>query len=166
MSEYAQILALGIFIGLVIFLVLANIHSLIVALRRGKSKLTLDNVRQKDLCKQPHNWMKVYLAAVGYGEVNMCRVCGYIAGSKLMASQEMIDRLEHLEHKQKVEDQLYKEFSKIEDHYIQRHFEKEIESGVDLNKLIDLHQAGQTFEIRFKAYLLQESAAESKKKDV
>jgi len=161
-----EILMFGIFAGLVLSIVAFNAYLTFKDFRKHRSNLSLDTVKEKDLCKQPHQWMKVLLLQTSIGQVNMCRVCGYIAGSKLMASQEMIDHLEFLEQKQNIENQLLSDFTKIEDHYIKRHFEKEIESGVDLNKLIDLHETGRSFDARFEAYLIQESSEEAKKKDM
>ena len=140
-------------IGIVLFIVLSNIVFHLRSLKNSNG-MTLGPVKDRDLCKQPHNWMKVYLLGVGRnGNVNMCRVCGYIAGSKMMASQEMIDRLEELERKQKIEDELFGEFVAQENKELAAWFAEEIKSGVDLNKLVDLHNAGQTFQQRFSAYL-------------
>lgn len=153
MNELVVTLLAGMVIGAVLLIVISNISHHLRSLKNSNG-MTLGPVKDKLLCKQPHSWMKVYLLGFGKnGNVNMCRICGYIAGSKMMASQEMIDRLEDLEQKQKVEDELFGEFVAQENKELQAWFDAEIKGGVDLNKLVDLHNAGQTFQQRFQAYL-------------
>ena len=165
MSDFTFIFVAGIFFGISLFLSIKGIIKHSKQLRNSNG-IALGPLKEKELCKHAHSWMKVYLLGLGRdGNVNMCRICGYIAGSKYMASQEMIDRLEQLERKQKLRDELYDKFVQAENSEIMRWFEAEIKSGVDVHKIMDLHVSGQTFNQRFEFYAQEQEVAEMSKKD-
>lgn len=105
------------------------------------------------LCKGKHSWLIAKtLEEKGYSTAKVCRVCGFIDGVNKMASVEAIDNIEQNNKIQKIEQDIYNEFWKLEDGDIARFFHNEIQNGLEFNKLTRLHEAGMTFGARFHKY--------------
>lgn len=105
------------------------------------------------LCKGPHSWLLASaITKEGPGHVQVCRVCGLISGSDKVASTESIDRIEENIRIRDIEARLLKDFMDTEDGNIKKHFDSEIKSGLNFDKLVQIHTAGMTFSQRFLYY--------------
>lgn len=103
------------------------------------------------LCVEPHEWIGAPKGIDDNGEfitTNMCKNCGFIPSTNLMASQEGLTRIiDHVN--QKAEEEKWgEEFIQQEEDGIKRHFEQELKNGLDFHKLIQVYFAGQTVKER------------------
>jgi hypothetical protein len=148
---------LGVFLGFVGTVVLGNYLTFRDRYKIKKS-LTLWKVDEKKLCKTPHAWMDAAMnTPKGMSQVKVCRVCGFVSGTDLMASQEMIDRVEDQNKLYEIEKRLEKEFLDQEDEEIKKFFSEELKGGLSFDKLVKLHSAGTTLSERFSIYKLHKA---------
>lgn len=105
------------------------------------------------LCNGPHPWMEtMVMTPDGEKRIPVCSACGLISGTNKVASQEAIDKIEEMNRVREIEQRLYSEFLNAEDDEIKKYFSKEIESGLDFDKLAHVHAAGMSFSSRFSIY--------------
>lgn len=122
-------------------------------LRKIKNTVIPKRAKPDQLCRGPHSWLKVEEPTPkGVQTAQVCRICGLISGTNLVASQEAIDEIEEDNKHRDIEGKLYDEFLKREDDEIRHFFSKEIEGGVDFGKLAKVHAAGITFYDRFSLF--------------
>lgn len=115
--------------------------------------LVPQKIDKKRLCRGPHPWMKVKTwTEKGPSETQMCRACGLVSGTETMASPEAIDRIEENQKIRDIDAKLYRDFLAKEDEDIKQFFAREIQGGLNFDKLAKIHAAGMTFGQRFTYY--------------
>jgi len=115
--------------------------------------MTPQEADESQLCKGPHPWMETtVLTSDGKKKIPVCSACGLISGTNKVASQEAIDRIEEMNRIKEIEQRLYNDFLNEEDNEIKKYFSKELENGLDFDKLVHVHAAGMSFGSRFSIY--------------
>lgn len=151
---------MGLTIGIVVGLLLGFFGPEV--LFRIKLKMELASLKKNiipkeadpsKLCSGPHPWMEtMVMTPDGDKRIPVCSACGLISGTNKVASQEAIDRIEEMNRVREIEQRLYSDFITAEDDEIKKYFSKEIESGLDFDKLAHVHAAGMSFSTRFSIY--------------
>lgn len=125
----------------------------VLVLRKLKKKILPLKADKKITCKTTHSWMEAaVLNGEGYDIRKICKVCGLVEGTDLAMPLETVDILEEELQVKLIEEGLYKEFLQKEDEGIKKFFKKEIDAGLDLQRLLRIHAAGMTFMNRFENF--------------
>jgi hypothetical protein len=157
-------IAIGLLVGLFGPALAFNIYTYF-QVRKLRKTVIPSKVDMHKLCKGAHSWIKtVVLTDEGQVDKQLCRICGFVSGTDLMASQEAIDRIEDQNLMREVEAGLYNDFLGKENVQIQEFFGNEIKGGLDASKLGKVHTAGMTFGARFSIYKVAKE--EEKRKEL
>lgn len=155
-----------LFIGLG-FLLNFGVGTALVLYKRHKQYKELTNTAtpkkldKSKLCKSTHSWISTeMLTKTGVESVKVCKVCGFLSGTELMASQEAIDEIEETHMLKSIEKRMWDEFLNEEDEKLKGYLTQELADGLDFNKITAIHGAGISCTDRFKTYVL------SKKEDI
>ena len=104
------------------------------------------------LCKRAHSWIEIETFSKEDAKSPVCRFCGLIKGTEMMAKPEAIEKIEENNEIVNFEKNLYRDFLAKDDMDIVRFFAEEINGGLDPQKLIKVYNAGMTFPQRFALY--------------
>ena len=141
-----------------VFFLLANIRywvgDLLAYLERRKVlKIALPvKIDKNVLCKRAHSWIEIQTFSKEDAKSPVCRFCGLIKGTEMMAKPEAIEKIEENNEIVNFEKKLYRDFLNKDDLDIAMFFAEEIKSGLDPQKLIKVYNAGMTFPQRFAMY--------------
>jgi len=146
---------IGLGLGLLAVEILFRVR-LFLMHRDMKRLMVPSKVQKSKLCKGPHSWMETAIAdKEGQPKnVQVCRICGFISGTDVMASQEAIDRIEETKKLMEIDEKLVKEFLEKEDEEIRKFFVEELKAGLSFEKIARIHEAGITFNKRFALFRL------------
>lgn len=151
-------LVVGIYFGNKVPFWIAKVTSFFQ--RRSVLKTMLPkNLDPAKICRGPHWWLDASIYTdEGDKRIKVCSVCGLIQGTRTVATQEAIDRIEEGLRYKELEDKIYKEFTIKEDSDIKRFFDNELKNGMSFEKLQKLHTAGATFQQRYVAFRVNKAA--------
>jgi hypothetical protein len=136
--------------------IIARVVNLVSARALGK-RLLPQKARPELLCKS-HTWMQTKaLGRDGLSDAKVCQACGLLDGTDTVVSPEVLDRLDEEKALARIEAGLVEEFFAQEDEAIKKYFDKEIGSGTELDKLLDVHAMGMSFHERFSRFRLGRS---------
>lgn len=130
---------------------------------KGMFPTTID---QNRLCSSRHEWIDVIGVdnEKDYTTQQVCTKCGFLPSRDLMVSELGLKKL--LEHRyiQHLEQTIEQEFLLKEEYDIKKIFEKEMENGLGMDKLILLYNAGQTCKKRLVIFKI--ARAEEKRRQL
>jgi hypothetical protein len=133
--------------------VLIEYVQLKMKIRQIKKTLSPQPIDPNKLCTKKHAWIKAMVCSKnGEERVEVCRICGLISGKELMATPEALDKIEEDNMLNMIEQQTASELLATDDAQIKKIFAEELDSGLNIDKLITVHAMGLTFLDRLKSY--------------
>jgi len=131
--------------------------------KRKMSKFAPSKVDQNKMCKAPHTWIDMpAISDKGNITIKVCRLCGFVSGSDQMLPPDTLDQIEEDNKIRAIEARLDKEFIDKEEADVRKLLETELQNGLNYEKIVTIHAAGQTFNQRCAMYKASKSEEISK----
>ncbi|HXN74916.1 MAG TPA: hypothetical protein VN855_00305, partial [Candidatus Acidoferrum sp.] len=106
------------------------------------------------VCNEPHSWIDA--ASVNehgkLGKVHVCSICGFLPSRGLMVTEEALEKIKQIRKDTELSESMVNDFADKEEASLKEYFSKEVENGLDFQKIIQAYNAGQSMEQRFIIY--------------
>lgn len=119
-------------------------------------------VDDSKLCNGPHTWFeaKSIDEKNEYIYINVCDTCGFIPGRNLMASQNGLKRIKENRKADDFDKRIVNDYMNLLENEIKEYFKEEIEKGLNVNKVIQVYNAGQRSREQFTLYKIARAEKE------
>lgn len=149
----ALALLLGLYIGYFLPIWFGKLIGLVIR-KRVLKKFSPKPVNEMRLCKVPHQWIDATSVNENgeLGKIHVCSVCGFLPTKDMMLTESALEKIVQIRKFTELDETIMNDFANMEEVSLKEHFGKEIEGGLDFQKVLQVYNAGQTLQERFILY--------------